>query len=185
MTRSTALESDLRASPALATVGGSRSKPVQASRIVHEDLLSDQRIGCPYRQLIQQTAVVDLMERRDVGWLAAWRRDRIRMRPVRAPDDAIGVRSDERPRQRHDVRIVWSNPGTAIRPGDLDVSLSRPHEFQQFSEARLSQPERCLGAAEMIEHDRDGGAGNDILDRGDHGEVRVDLNVPADRKSTR
>src|SRR5438552_1179023 len=69
-----------------------RSKRVKFRGIVHEDLLSNHGIGCPRRQQVQHEAVVDLEQRRQLGRLASGAR--IGMRPVRSPEDALGVRRD-------------------------------------------------------------------------------------------
>src|SRR5437879_6061512 len=79
--------SNTRAAPT-----GPRSERVKPRRIVHEDLLADSRIARPHRKEVEHQAVVDLEERRQLSRLAS--RARIRMRPVRPPEDALGVRRD-------------------------------------------------------------------------------------------
>ena len=81
--------------------GGTRFKPIEPRRIVHEDLVADRRIGRPHRQLIQQPAVINL-EQGDIRGCAPGGCSR-RMRPVRAPDDALGIRGNECLGQRHHV----------------------------------------------------------------------------------
>src|SRR5437868_8848110 len=72
---------------------GSCSKLVKARRIVHENALADAGIGFPHRKLVEELAVIDLEQGRDVGRLPARWRDRIRVRPIGSPDDAVRVRS--------------------------------------------------------------------------------------------
>ena len=122
----------------------------------------------PYRQLVQQPAVVDLEQRRDVGRLLARRCHRVRMRPVGAPDDAVGIRGDQRRASGDAVGIIGREFGGAIGAGDLHIGLARPHQLHQVGEARLLRTEFRLGAAEMVEHDRHGRGGDEVLDRGDH-----------------
>lgn len=82
-----------------------RSKPVEPRRIVHEDFVADRRIRRPHRQLIQQPAVINLQQRCDVRRLAPGWRPR-RMRPIRAPNNAVGIRSNQRLGEWHHVGIV-------------------------------------------------------------------------------
>src|SRR5437870_13148782 len=86
------------------------SEPVKPRRIVDQDLFADRRIRRPYWKLIEQTAVVDLKQRRDLGRLAAGRRHRARMRPIRAPKDTAGIRGDGRAGKRRAVGVV-GEPG--------------------------------------------------------------------------
>src|SRR5207247_11031116 len=69
-------------------------KAVQTRWIIHQDLAPGGRIRCPHRQLVQQAAVVDLEQGRDLGRLAP--RRRVRVRPVRAPADALRIGGDRR-----------------------------------------------------------------------------------------
>ena len=73
---------------AAADGAGDFSESVKPRRIVDQNLLADRRIRRPHRQLIEQTTVVDLEQRRHVGRLSARRRNRIRMRPIGTPDDS-------------------------------------------------------------------------------------------------
>jgi hypothetical protein len=67
---------------------------------------------------------------------------------------------DDVHRRGYDRHAAHEVPGALVeafeclRRQDLDVGLSRPHELQQFGEARLLRPELRLRAAEMVEHDR-------------------------------
>src|SRR5260221_13010305 len=71
-----------------------RSKLVQLRRIVDQDSLADPRVGRPRRQQVQYIAVVDPEERRQLARLAPGAR--IRMRPVRSPENALGGARDQR-----------------------------------------------------------------------------------------
>ena len=57
-------------------------EPIKVRRIGHENLLADRRIGRPNRKLIEQSAVVDLKQRCDIGRLLSGRRHRIGVGPV-------------------------------------------------------------------------------------------------------
>ena len=46
-------------------------KPVQAHRIVNEDLLMDRRVGRPHLELVEHKAIVDLEQRRWVARFSA------------------------------------------------------------------------------------------------------------------
>src|SRR6266702_3731345 len=46
---------------------------------------------------------------------------------------------------------------------------------------RLLRTELSLGAAEMVEHDRYWRRGDQFLNRGDHHQIRVQLDMPATR----
>src|SRR6266513_1986801 len=77
---------------------------VQTRWIIHQDLAPGGRIRCPHRQLVQQAAVIDLEQGRDLGRLAP--RRRVRVRPVRAPDDALRLGGDQRLRELHHVGVI-------------------------------------------------------------------------------
>src|SRR5258708_14988814 len=92
-------------------------KAVQTRWIIHQDLAPGGRIRCPHRQLVQQAAVVDLEQRRERRCLAPL--CRVRVRPVRAPDDALRIGGDQRLRERHDVGVSRREVRGAIGPPDL------------------------------------------------------------------
>src|SRR5256712_9322975 len=77
---------------------------VQMRRIIHQDPAPGGRIRGPHRQLVQQAAVIDLEQGRDLGRLAP--RRRVRVRPIGAPDDALRVGGDQRLRERYHVVVI-------------------------------------------------------------------------------
>src|SRR5437763_9915617 len=96
-----------------------RSKSVKLGRIVDQDFLAGAGVGRPYRELVEQPSVVDLEQRRHVGNLFSRGRHRVRMGPVGAPYDTIGIRRDQRFGERDHVGIVRALLGSAIGAGDL------------------------------------------------------------------
>src|SRR3954471_4696814 len=128
------------------------SEPVELRRVVDQDLLAHIRIRRPYRKLVEQAAVVDLIERRDVGGFASLDTARIRVRPVRTPDDAVRIRSDQCARIGRHVLIVGRELRGAIGAGNLDIGLAGFHQRDQVGKSRLLQPKRGLKAAEMVEY---------------------------------
>src|SRR5258707_5959846 len=135
------------------------SKPVKPCRIVDQNLFAGRRIRRPYRKLIEQTAIVDLKQRLHVGRFSAGRRYRIRMRPIGAPDNAVGIRRDQRAGKRDHVGVVRPEFRRPIGTRNLYVTLARPHQLREVGKARLLRTELALRTAEMIEHngDRRGG----------------------------
>ena len=114
--------------------------------------------------------------------LLAGRGDRIRMRPVGAPDDAVGVGRDQRLRERRGVGIVGRELRGAVGAGDLHIGLAGFDEFDAGRQSPAgSTPSVGLRAAEMIEHDRHRRGGDQILDRRDHRQRGVELHMPAAR----
>src|SRR5271155_5659509 len=81
-----------------------RSKTVEARRILHKDLAADRRAGGPPPQLVQRQPVIDVIERRDPVERRAGLGG-VRVRPIGAPQDALGVGGDQRPRQRRHVIV--------------------------------------------------------------------------------
>ena len=87
--------------------------------------------------------------------LLARRRHRIRMRPVGAPDDAVGIGRDQRLGERRHVGIIGRRASTrgrrrrsSRRPCPTSTSSTRS------ANPGCSDAERGLRAAEMVEHDR-------------------------------
>ncbi len=119
---------------------------------------SSGRVGRPNRELVQQTPIVVLAQRPHIGRLAAGSPGGVAMRPVATPKDAIRVGRDQRLGERGRVCIIRLRRH-AIDAGDLDVSLARPDQLDQIHKARLLEPKRGLGAAEMLEHHRGGATG--------------------------
>ena len=146
-----------------------------------QDLLADAGVRRPDRKLVEQPPVVDLEQRRYVSHLAAGRRHRIRMRPVGAPDDAVGIGLDQGFRERDAILIIGRQFGRAVGSRNLHIGLAGFYELDEIGEARLLHAERGLRAAEMVEHDRHRSAQHEILDRDDHWEAGVELDMPAAR----
>ena len=63
--------------------------------------------------------------------LLSGRRHRVRMRPIGAPDDAVGIRRDQRLGERRRVRIIGRQFRGPIGAGDLHIGLARPHQFRR------------------------------------------------------
>lgn len=81
-------------------------KPVQPRAGLSTRIFLHVAASGPDRQLVEQPAVVDLEQRRDVGDLLSGRSNQIRMRPVGAPDDAVEVGRDQRLGELRRVRII-------------------------------------------------------------------------------
>ena len=77
-----------------------RPKVVKPRCVSTRIFLPDRRIGCPFRQLVEQQAVVDRERRRDIRQRPSAAVSGIGMRPVAAPDDSIRIGRDQRLRQR-------------------------------------------------------------------------------------
>ena len=103
------------------------------------------------------------------------------MRPVGAPDDAVGIGRDQRLGERDAVGIIRAELRGAVGAGNLHIGLARLDELHEIGKAGLLDAERGLRAAEMIEHDRHRRGHDQILDRRDHRHVGIDLHVPAAR----
>src|SRR5262249_60657037 len=100
------------------------------------------------------------------------------MRPVAAPDDAVGVGGHQRLCDWRRVRKIWRLVGHAIGRRDLHVGAARADELEQGGKAGLTWPERSLDAAEMVDHHREWQGGEILLQRGNDGEAGVELDVP-------
>ena len=103
------------------------------------------------------------------------------MRPVGAPDDAVGIGCDQHLRERDAVLVIRRLCRGAIGAGNFHVGPAGFHEVDEVGEARLLHAERGLRAAEMVEYHRHGRTHNQILDGRYHGQDGVKLDVPAAR----
>ena len=69
-------------------------KSVELRWIVHQDGLSYARIRGPARKQVHHTAIVDLLQRGNVGSFAAGDLIGVGVRPITAPEYALRVRFD-------------------------------------------------------------------------------------------
>src|ERR1700674_126173 len=79
---------------ALADKPALSSKPVELGRVVHQDHPAVRGVRSPDGELIEQPAVIDLEQRRDLRWIVA--RNLRRVRPIRPPQYAPWIRGDQR-----------------------------------------------------------------------------------------
>src|SRR5207302_4711938 len=94
-----------------------RRKAVEPSRILDQYFLSDLRLGCPLRQLVDLCTVVAHMRWRNIlaGLAAAG------MRPVRTPEHSVRAGLDERLRNQRSVRVVRGLVGDTVGGGKLHI----------------------------------------------------------------
>ena len=72
------------------------------------------------------------------------------MRPIGAPDDAVGVGCDQRLRKRDHVGVVGAAGRGAVGAGNLDIGLATADEIKEVGEAGLLEAEFGLRTTKMI-----------------------------------
>jgi putative copper resistance protein D len=117
-------------------------KVVEPRRIVDED--------APARRLVAHPLVEQLEQMPGIGHLVvhAW------MRPVAAPNQALGVGAHQRFEERPRVRIIRRPLTHAVGAGHLDPAAAVANEAQQALEARRRRPVDGIGTAHVVDHDR-------------------------------
>ncbi len=101
------------------------------------------------------------------------------MRPVRTPDNPIGIGRNQRLRQRRHIRKIRRPLGDAIGAGDLHIYTAGFHQVEQRDEIRLARTLSRIAAAEMVDHHRERHLPEVILQPRDDGRASVDLHMPA------
>lgn len=103
------------------------------------------------------------------------------MGPVGAPEDAVGVGLVEGG-DHGGGGLGLAGGEEAV--GDLDVGFAGGEETEEGVEAGLEEAEIREGAGDMIDADRDGGAGEKVFESGDDFEAGEELEVPAEAGNT-
>src|SRR5882762_2878343 len=104
------------------------SETIELSGIIDQDRLSQGGIRRPSGEQIQNTAVINLEERRNFRVVSSGNR-KSRVRPVASPKDAARVRRDKRLGHWRDVTVV-RQLRTAIGRRNLDVDFSHFKQAQ-------------------------------------------------------
>src|ERR1700722_17972961 len=124
-------------------------KSEQFCRIIDQHELAGARVGRDLGDEIGELAVV--------GHLA---RLVVRMRPVGAPDDALGRVSGERARERQGFFVRMRVLGDAVAAGQFDPEIAAVEQTQQPPERRAVQAFGDIDTPHVVDHHR-------RFDRGD------------------
>ena len=102
------------------------------------------------------------------------------MRPVGAPERALGKFRDERAREGNRIFPGRGLPRNALRAAHLHPEARVAHEIEQAPEGRLLEAERGIHAPHVIDHHGHGGALQPRRKLFDERTLEMHLQVPAE-----
>ena len=152
---------------------------------MHQDAIAQPRVAAPPVDLVEQPEHVDAPEvdrRRTVARRAGVRRG---VRPIGAPDDALGVRVDQRPRDAVGFLERVVARCDPVRRGHLDPAASAAQRAQQLGHARLVRAAVGPGQPHVVDDDGHGRRVDRVGECGDAVEMDEELHVPAERRDQR